>query len=135
MCSLHTHAHSRATASKPLRHSTEPGPYKQFQMTPWLSPEPPCQARLPWKRHLLITRIRPSSEPVLLGNLLHCSQPHPKPTSHTDSERNLAHTDLLSNSQLFSVTANCIVVSASFVTPWTVARQAPLSMGFPRQEY
>ena len=23
----------------------------------------------------------------------------------------------------------------SSVTPWTVARQAPLSMGFPRQEY
>ena len=22
-----------------------------------------------------------------------------------------------------------------FVTPWTVARQAPLSMGFSRQEY
>ena len=22
-----------------------------------------------------------------------------------------------------------------FVTPWTAARQAPLSMGFPRQEY
>ena len=22
-----------------------------------------------------------------------------------------------------------------FVTPWTVARQDPLSMGFPRQEY
>ena len=22
-----------------------------------------------------------------------------------------------------------------FVTPWTVARQAPLSMGFPRPEY
>ena len=27
------------------------------------------------------------------------------------------------------------VVSDSFATPWTVARQAPLSMGFPRQEY
>ena len=27
------------------------------------------------------------------------------------------------------------VVSNSFVTPWTVAHQAPLSMGFPRQEY
>ena len=27
------------------------------------------------------------------------------------------------------------VVSDSFVTPWTVALQAPLSMGFPRQEY
>ena len=27
------------------------------------------------------------------------------------------------------------VVSESFVTPWTVAHQAPLSMGFSRQEY
>ena len=27
------------------------------------------------------------------------------------------------------------VVSSSFVIPWTVAHQAPLSMGFPRQEY
>ena len=27
------------------------------------------------------------------------------------------------------------VVSDSFVTPWTVALQAPLSMGFSRQEY
>ena len=30
---------------------------------------------------------------------------------------------------------SCSVVSDSFVTPWTVARQAPLSMGFPRQEH
>ena len=29
----------------------------------------------------------------------------------------------------------CSVVSDSFVTPWTVAHQAPLSTGFPRQEY
>ena len=27
------------------------------------------------------------------------------------------------------------VLSDSFETPWTVAPQAPLSMGFPRQEY
>ena len=27
------------------------------------------------------------------------------------------------------------VVPDSFVTPWTVARQAPLSMGFSRQEH
>ena len=27
------------------------------------------------------------------------------------------------------------VMSSSFVTPWTVAHQSPLSMGFPRQEY
>ena len=26
-------------------------------------------------------------------------------------------------------------VAQSFVTPWTVACQTPLSMGFPRQEY
>ena len=26
-------------------------------------------------------------------------------------------------------------MSNSFATPWTVACQAPLSMGFPRQEY
>ena len=26
-------------------------------------------------------------------------------------------------------------VVSSFATPWTVAHQAPLSMGFPRQEY
>ena len=26
-------------------------------------------------------------------------------------------------------------MSDSFASPWTVAHQAPLSMGFPRQEY
>ena len=26
-------------------------------------------------------------------------------------------------------------MSDSFATPWTIAHQAPLSMGFPRQEY
>ena len=30
---------------------------------------------------------------------------------------------------------SCFVVSSSFVTPWIVARQAPLSMGFSRQEH
>ena len=29
----------------------------------------------------------------------------------------------------------CSVVTVSSVTPWIVAHQAPLSMGFPRQEY
>ena len=29
----------------------------------------------------------------------------------------------------------CLVAKLSFPTPWTVACQAPLSMGFPRQEY
>ena len=30
---------------------------------------------------------------------------------------------------------NCSVMPNSFATPWTVAPQAALSMGFPRQEY
>ena len=30
---------------------------------------------------------------------------------------------------------SCSVLSDSFVTPWTVAHQAPLSMGFSRQDY
>ena len=29
----------------------------------------------------------------------------------------------------------CSVVSDSFATPWTVALQAPLSMGLSREEY
>ena len=31
--------------------------------------------------------------------------------------------------------AQCLVVSDSLLCPWTAARQAPLSMGFLRQEY
>ena len=34
-----------------------------------------------------------------------------------------------------SVTQLCPSDSSDFVTPQTAARQAPLSMGFPRQEY
>ena len=30
---------------------------------------------------------------------------------------------------------SCSVVSDSFLTPWTVAHQVPLTMGFPRQKY
>ena len=30
---------------------------------------------------------------------------------------------------------SCSVISVSFQTPWTVARQAPLSAGFSRQEH
>ena len=33
------------------------------------------------------------------------------------------------------VCVSCSVVSTSFLTPWTIAHQAPLSMGFSRQEY
>ena len=30
---------------------------------------------------------------------------------------------------------SCYVMSDSFVTPWTISHQVPLSMGFSRQEY
>ena len=30
---------------------------------------------------------------------------------------------------------SCLVVSRSFMSPWTIAHQAPLPMGFPRQKY
>ena len=39
---------------------------------------------------------------------------------------------------IFLVTSNwssCSLDYHSIVTPWTIAHQAPLSMGFPRQEY
>ena len=42
-----------------------------------------------------------------------------------------AHSDLLSETSLVCV--RCHV--QPFVVPWTVAHQAPLSMGFSRQEY
>ena len=38
-------------------------------------------------------------------------------------------------SQTLLLVFSCQVISYSFVTPRTVACQAPLSMGFPRQEY
>ena len=30
---------------------------------------------------------------------------------------------------------SCSILSDSFATPWTIAHQAPLSMGFPGQEH
>ena len=43
--------------------------------------------------------------------------------------------DGLAGCLLNMVRFSCSVTSDSFVTPWTVAHQAPLSMGFSRQEY
>ena len=34
-----------------------------------------------------------------------------------------------------SESVGCLVMSGSFATPWTVARQAPFSMAFPKQGY
>ena len=41
----------------------------------------------------------------------------------------------LSPYSTFTLLFSSSVVSDSFVTPWTVAHQAPLSMEFSRQEY
>ena len=40
-----------------------------------------------------------------------------------------------SRSTLWNLLCYCSVVSDSLATPWTVAHQAPLSVGFPGQEY
>ena len=42
---------------------------------------------------------------------------------------------LLSSGESLLLLLSLSVVSSSFATPWSVACQAPLSMGFPRQEY
>ena len=39
------------------------------------------------------------------------------------------------DSLLLAVCAQLLSCVLTLVTPWTVACQAPLSMGFPRQEY
>ena len=39
---------------------------------------------------------------------------------------------LIVNSLLHACVLSCVQL---FAAPWTVARQAPLSLGFPRQEY
>ena len=54
-------------------------------------------------------------------------------------QSNSAHQALHQATQAPSCLSACMLSSFSrfqpFVTPWTVARQAPLSMGFSRQEY
>ena len=57
------------------------------------------------------------------GSLAHCSA-----WGHKESDM----TEQLNNS-VSCVRAHSVVSDS--VTPWTVARQAPLSMGFSRQEY
>ena len=43
--------------------------------------------------------------------------------------------ELMSGYMLLLLLFSSLVVSDSFATLWTVACQAPLFMGFPRQEY
>ena len=43
--------------------------------------------------------------------------------------------EVLGMAVLLPLLFSCSVVSNFFGTPWTVARQAPMSMGFPRQGY
>ena len=45
------------------------------------------------------------------------------------------HREGISRRQILDRSFSHSDVSDSFVTPWTVAHQAPRSMGFPRQEY
>ena len=67
-----------------------------------------------------------------LGNPMNCSTPG-LPVHHQLLEFTQTHVQYLKKEDT-SVHV-CSVVSNTFATPWTVARQVPLSVGFPRQEY
>ena len=60
------------------------------------------------------------------------------PGSHSSQGSGSGFKPRQSGSRAFAL-AKCMTLSIShvrlFSTPWTVAHQAPLSMGFPRQEY
>ena len=75
------------------------------------SPRETTDHRLPWVSHFLGPCPRPT----------HHKLPHPF-SGGVCSVRACVHAQLLSPLRLFAIA-------------WTVARQAPLSMGFSRQEY
>ena len=67
-----------------------------------------------------------------------------QPASNGFPQQSLGHRSHLVRSQARSLVSSpcmCVCTPSSFshvqlfVTPWTVARQAPLSMGLPSQEY
>ena len=57
-----------------------------------------------------------------------------KPEVDSDWEHEAVETETGLDGSFFLVSV-CASHSVMFVTPWTVAHQAPLSMGFSRQEY
>ena len=57
-----------------------------------------------------------------------------KPEVDSDWEHGAVETETGLDGSFFLVSV-CASHSVMFVTPWTVAHQAPLSMGFSRQEY
>ena len=57
-----------------------------------------------------------------------------KPEVDSDWEHGVIKTETGLEGSFFLVSV-CASRSVMFVTPWTVAHQAPLSMGFSRQEY
>ena len=63
-----------------------------------------------------------------MGHRLDFSRPD---LFHTLQHLHISHTRLSWSGGGGLVTKSCLTL----VTPWTVARQAPLSMGFSRQEY
>ena len=68
-------------------------------------------------------------------------EPHPQTKSphknfqHTPTVRQNDVLENMSSPICVCVRARSVVQLCPFVTPWTVAHQAPLSMGFSRQKY
>ena len=100
-----------------------------------------CSARCP-----ACPSVTPPMSRRLIGGTLLAPTHYPSPLPLTDKSRcdhgrymplslqDIPFFSLLCNQGGHGHVSSCLVVFDS-ATPWTVARQAPLSMGFSRQEY
>ena len=93
----------------------------------------PTRPSLPGKEESVIIIISSHKDVIPRGLLLavgNLAQPEPSALGHGISGSSLVWHGRNQSS-------HCIGLSRVllFVTPWTVAQEAPLSMGFPRQEY
>ena len=103
-------------------------------------PRPPCSQTL-W--HPRAARPGPEAPAHRCKPVFHRSSPHAPPSCTLSPSPQAAPSLLPSHSPLPAQTSSaewCVCARWLShvqlpVTPWTVARQAPLSMGFSRQEY
>ena len=77
-----------------------------------------------------------STPSLQLSGAMHSSwRLHQKKKRKERKKKTLGKWNSLKRKVLQILTKSLGIMKGLFVTPWTVALQAPLSMGFPRQEY
>jgi len=96
---------------------------KRHRFDPWVG-------QIPWRR-----AWQPS--PVFLPGESHGQRSlvDYSPWGHKESNKTEQLSPLTSNVSLRVCLLSCLSHAQLSVTPWTIAHQAPLSMGFSRQEY